>query len=65
MHLRPPLASQQAKDALSRWLLTFDIQKAKMLPYGTKELFERVFGNRHFSRKCSDRSAAVSLGAVV
>ena len=27
-------ASQQAKDALSKWLLTFDVQKAKALPDG-------------------------------
>ena len=30
-------ASQRAKDALSKWLLTFDIQKAKALPEGTQE----------------------------
>ena len=42
-------ASQRAKDALSKWLLTFDVQKAKALPDGTQELFERIFGERHFS----------------
>jgi hypothetical protein len=59
------LASQRAKDALSKWLLTFDIQRAKALPDGTQELFERIFGKRHFSLKCFVRSAAFSLGAIV
>jgi hypothetical protein len=59
------LASQRAKDALSKWLLTFDIQKAKALPDGTKELFEKIFGERHLSLKCFVRSAAFSLGAMV
>jgi hypothetical protein len=58
-------ASQRAKDALSKWLLTFDVQKAKALPDGTQELFERIFGERHFSLKCFIRSAMFSLGAVV
>jgi hypothetical protein len=58
-------ASQRAKDALSRWLLTFDIRKAKALPDGTQELFERIFGERHFSLKCFGRSLAFSLGAMV
>ena len=37
------LASQPAKDALSKWLVSFDVQKAKALPDGTQELFERIF----------------------
>ena len=57
-------ASQRAKDALSKWLLSFDIQKAKALPDGTQELFERIFGDRHFSWKCLIRSATFSLGAM-
>ena len=57
-------ASQRAKDALSKWLLTFDVQKAKALPDGTQEIFERIFGERHFSWKCFVRSAAFSLGAM-
>jgi len=57
-------ASQRAKDALSKWLLTFDVQKAKALPDGTQELFERIFGERHFSWKCFVRSAVFSLGAT-
>src|SRR5262245_64227254 len=44
-------ASQRAKDALSKWLLTFDVQKAKALPDGTQDLFERIFGERHFFDK--------------
>jgi len=58
------LASQRAKDALSKWLLSFDVLKAKALPDGTQELFTRIFGERHFSRKCLIRSAAFSLGAM-
>jgi hypothetical protein len=57
-------ASPRAKDALSKWLLSFNIQKAKVLPDGTKELFEKIFGERHFSLKCFVRSAAFSLGAI-
>ena len=57
-------ASQRAKDALSKWLLTFDVKKAGTLPDGTKELFERIFGERHFSLKCFVRSAAFSLSAM-
>jgi hypothetical protein len=56
--------SQRATDALSKWLLTFDVDKAKALPDGTEELFERIFGERHFSLKCFVRSAAFSLGAM-
>jgi hypothetical protein len=58
------LASQRAKDALSKWLLSFDVQKAKVLPDGTQELFDRIFGKRHFSWKCSVRSVAFSCGAM-
>jgi hypothetical protein len=57
-------ASQRAKDALSTWLLSLDIHKAKALPDGTQELFERIFGERHFSLKCFVRSAVFSLGAM-
>jgi hypothetical protein len=59
------LASKRAKDALSKRLLTFDVQNAKTLPEGTQELFGRIFGERHFSLKCFLRSAAFSLGAMV
>ena len=60
------LASQQrVKDPLSKWLVSFDVQKAKALPEGTQELFERIFGERHFSLKCFVRSAAFSLCAIV
>jgi hypothetical protein len=57
-------ASQRAKDALSTWLLTFDVQKTKALPDGTQQLFERIFGERHLSLKCFGRSVAFSLGAM-
>src|SRR5262245_23167896 len=59
-----PLQSEMVKDALSKWLLTFDVQKTKALPDGTQELFERIFGERHFSLKCFVRSAAFSVGAM-
>ena len=59
------LASQRAKDALSNWLLTFDVRKAGALPDGTQELFERVFGESHFSPKCFVRSAIFSVGAMI
>jgi hypothetical protein len=59
------LASQRAKDALSKWLLLFDVQRAKALPDGTLEIFQRIFGERHFSLKCLIRSAAFSVGAIV
>ena len=59
------LASQRAKDALSKWLLSFDIQKAKALPDGTQDLFQRIFGKRHFSLKCFFRSALFSVGAML
>jgi hypothetical protein len=58
------LASQRAKDALSKWLVSFDVQKAKALPDGTQGVFDRIFGERHFSLKCFVRSAAFSLGAI-
>jgi hypothetical protein len=57
-------ASQRAKDALSKWLVTFDVRKAGQLPDGTQQLFARIFGERHFSLKCFIRSAAFSLGAM-
>jgi hypothetical protein len=57
-------ASQRAKDALSKWLLSFDIQKAKALPDGTQELFQSIFGERHFSWKCFIRSVSFSCGAI-
>jgi hypothetical protein len=59
------LASQRAKDALSNWLLTFDVRQAGALPDETRELFERIFGRRHFSLKCFIRSAVFSLSAMV
>jgi hypothetical protein len=57
-------ASQRTKDALSKWLLTFDVQKTKVLPDDTQELFQKIFGERHLSVKCFFRSALFSLGAM-
>jgi hypothetical protein len=42
------LASQRAKDALSKWLLTFDVRQAGALPEGTRELFARISVNVTF-----------------
>jgi hypothetical protein len=64
LELGEKLASQRAKDALSKWLLSFNVQKAKALPDGTQELFQRIFGARHFSLKCFARSVAFSLSAM-
>jgi hypothetical protein len=58
------LASQPAKAALSKWLLTFDIRKAEALPDGTRDLFDKIFGERHLSLKCFVRSTAFSLVAM-
>jgi hypothetical protein len=58
-------ASQRAKDALSKWLLTFDVQKAKALPDGTQELFQSIFGEQHFSWTCFIRSTTFSIGAMI
>jgi len=58
-------ASQRAKDALSKWLASFDVKKTGALPEGTKELFEKIFGKRHLSLKCLFRSAMFSVGAML
>jgi hypothetical protein len=58
------LASQRAKDALAKWLVSFDVRKAKALPDGTREIFERIFGERHLSLKCFVRSAMFSLATI-
>jgi hypothetical protein len=58
------LASQRAKDALAQWLLTFQVQKLAALPEGTREMFEYIFGERHFSLKCVVRSIVFSIGAM-
>ena len=46
--------------------MAFDIRrsKTKALPDGTQEIFQKIFGERHFSLKCFIRSAAFSLGAM-
>jgi hypothetical protein len=58
-------ASQRFKDDVSKWLLTFDVQKAKALPDGTQELFQGIFGERHFSWKCFIRSTIFSISAMI
>ena len=57
-------ASQRAKDALSKWLVSFDVRRSAALPDDTPELFERIFGERHFTLKCFIRSAAFSVGTM-
>jgi hypothetical protein len=56
------LASQRAKDALSKWLLSFDIQKAKALPDGTQDLFQRIFGKQKSA--CLDSFVSYSNSTV-
>jgi hypothetical protein len=59
------LASPQAKEALTQWLQTADVQKVARLPPYTMEMFQRIFGERHFSFKCLWRSAAFSIGSMI
>ena len=59
------LASQRAKDALSKWLLTFDVQKAKAAPIRTDEHAsvlngEMRFRFRDYTRKTSPCSLGIS-----
>jgi hypothetical protein len=58
------LASKSAKEALSKWLLTFDVRKAEALPSGTRALFDWIFGESHFSLKCFVRSTILSVVAM-
>jgi DNA-binding MltR family transcriptional regulator len=44
--------SKAAKAVVAQQLRSFDIKTAAILPTGTKELFQRVFGKTHFSLKC-------------
>jgi hypothetical protein len=59
------LASPQAKLALTNWLQTAELQKVAGLPEYTREIFQRIFGNRHFSLQCLWRSAAFSVGSTL
>jgi hypothetical protein len=59
------MMSERARDALSQWLLSFEIRKVAALPGVAQELFNRVFGARHFSIKCFVRSVLFSVGATV
>jgi hypothetical protein len=57
--------SKAAKAVVAQQLRSFDIKTAAILPTGTKELFQRVFGKTHFSLKCFFRSACFSIGAII
>jgi hypothetical protein len=59
------LASPQAKEALTKWLQTADVRKVVGLPQHTMEIFERVFGQRHFTLECLWRSTAFSLCSLL
>jgi hypothetical protein len=59
------ISSDDAKRALTISLRRLNVHKAAALPEGTRELFQRIFGKRHFSWKCLFRSACFSLGAIV
>jgi hypothetical protein len=48
------LASQRAKDALSKWLLTFNVQKAGAMPEGT-----------HIEKAPFDQSAVAAALAFI
>jgi len=58
------LASEQAKRALARRLKEFDVTQSAVLPEGTYEIFQRLFGKRQFSLKCLVRSACFSVLGV-
>jgi hypothetical protein len=58
------LSSKRAREALSERIRAFDISAVSALPEGTVEIFNRFFGERHFSLKCVVRSACVSLGGI-
>src|SRR5262249_18445518 len=58
------LSSKKAKEALANRIRLFDISSVSALPEGTVEIFNRFFGEKHFSLKCITRSACVSLGGM-
>jgi hypothetical protein len=58
------MTSHRARDALSQWLLSFEIRKVAALPEIAQELFDRVFGERHLSIKCFVRSVLFSIGTT-
>ena len=59
------IASPNAKSDLARWLLSFDVRKADILPQGVRETFNRIFGKDHFSITCFIRSIYFTIGAIV
>jgi hypothetical protein len=59
------LASPQARTALTHWLQTAEVRKVAGLPQYTMEIFQRIFGERHFSLQCLWRSTAFSVGSML
>jgi hypothetical protein len=59
------MASERAKSALAERLKSIDVRKSAILPEGTYETFQRLFGMRHFSTTCIMRSACFSFAAFV
>jgi hypothetical protein len=59
------VSSDEAKSALAKAVRSLDVHSARALPDGTRELFERIFGSRHFSIKCFRRSALFSVASIL
>jgi hypothetical protein len=59
------IASPNAKIDLARWLLSFDVRNADILPRGVIDTFNRIFGKDHFSITCFIRSIYFTIGAIV
>jgi hypothetical protein len=59
-------SSKQAKRDFSNFLLSTDFSVLSLrLPKAIEELFERLFGKRHFSAQCILRSATFSVTAIL
>lgn len=59
-------SSAQAKKDFASYLRSTDFSALSVrLPKAIEELFERLFGKRHFSALCIFRSATFSLAAIV
>ena len=56
--------SDEARAALTKFVRALDIHRASILPEGTRDLFEGVFGKHHLSLKCFIRSVCLSLGTI-
>jgi hypothetical protein len=58
--------SQDAKDALAKWLLRVDVKGGlSRWPFYFIMIFDRVFGKDHFTWRCFYRSSIASLIAII